>query len=110
MTGGIIVLILFGFVWIGVIARAVRTALKAEAVRDAGFISSLVLPTDGLWRGAIFNLQPSVLAEAASTNRAFAGNPFFAHEPPPAEYVLWAAVWTAAILGLAVLSFRRRQL
>jgi len=110
MTAGIVVLILFGFAWIGGIARAIGTALEAETVRDVGFVSSLIVPTDGLWRGTLFHLQPSLLAEAVSTNRAFAANPFFAHEPPGAGYLVWAAVWTAGILGLAVLSFQRREL
>ena len=110
MTSGIVVLILFGFAWIGGIARAIGTALEAETVRNVGYISSLILPTDGLWRGTLYYLQPSLLAEAISTNRAFAANPFFAHEPPDAAYLLWATAWTAAVLGLAVRSFQRREL
>ena len=110
MTGGIVALMLFGLAWIGGIAKSVGIALESDAVRDVGQATALVLPTDGLWRGALFNLQPSVLVEAGSSSRMFAANPFSAPAPPPTEYVLWVGAWIVGVLGLAVLSFARREL
>ncbi|MSQ24314.1 MAG: ABC transporter permease [Chloroflexi bacterium] len=110
MTGGVVALILFGLAWIGGIARAVGEALGADTVRTIGQVTTLILPTDGLWRGALFSLEPSLLLQGAGSGRGFAANPFFAIGPPPPEYLAWAAAWVVAILGLAVFSFNRRQL
>lgn len=110
MTGGIVALMLFGLTWIGGIAHSVGTTLESDAVRNVGFVSSLILPTDGLWRGALFNIEPALLTEVAGgASRAMAANPFLTPAPPPAGYVVWAIAWVAIMLGLAVLSFERRE-
>ena len=43
-------------------------------------------------------------------NRMLAANPFFTLTPPSGGYLLWAGVWLAGMLGLAVWSFQRREL
>jgi ABC-type transport system involved in multi-copper enzyme maturation permease subunit len=110
MTGGIIALVLFGLAWMGGIARAIGAALGSDVVRDVGTVTSIVLPTDGLWRGALYHLEPTVLMEAAGMNRMLAANPFFTLNAPSSDYLLWAAAWVAGMLVLAVWSFQRREL
>jgi ABC-type transport system involved in multi-copper enzyme maturation permease subunit len=110
MTGGIIVLVLFGITWILGIAGSVGAALHAGGVRDVGTVSSLLFPTDGLWRGAIYNLEPVSLIVTQQGSRAAAGNPFFAPTAAPVAYVLWAIGWMIVVLGVAVWSFQRREL
>jgi ABC-type transport system involved in multi-copper enzyme maturation permease subunit len=113
MTGGIIALVLFGLTWIGGIAEGIGAALGSDGVRNAGFATRIVLPADGLWRGALFNIQPSFVqaaAEAARGNGTVAMNPFFALAPPSPEYLAWCAAWLVIVLGLAMFSFARRDL
>jgi ABC-type transport system involved in multi-copper enzyme maturation permease subunit len=111
MTWGIVVLVLFGFTWMGGIAGAVGTVFNSKPIQTIGTVSSLILPTDGLWRAAIYNLEPAVLIAAqASSGKAAAGNPFLAYGGPTAAYLIWAALWVAAVLGLAAWSFSRREL
>ncbi|MFN2451212.1 MAG: ABC transporter permease subunit [Candidatus Dormibacteria bacterium] len=110
MTAGIVALVLFFMAWMGGIAGAVGTALGNAGVEAAGTVSRLALPTDGLWRGAIYNAEPeSVLAVAAGTREA-AANPFTATAAPAAAYLAWAAVWVIAVVALTAWSFRRREL
>ena len=116
MTGGVVALLLFGLTWMGGIALQVGAALetaassdKATIIRMVGEATSIILPADGLWRGALYNLQPSLLAEA-STARMFALNPFFAQSPPPLPYLVWVAVWMVAVFGVAAWSFSRREI
>jgi ABC-type transport system involved in multi-copper enzyme maturation permease subunit len=109
MTGGIVVLVLFGVAWIGGIAEGVGIAVNSTSVTNAGLATSLLLPTDGLWRGALFNLQPAVLT-AAGGGREAAANPFLVSAPPSTAYLIWAAAWMAIVLALTILSFVRREL
>ena len=78
--------------------------------RRHGFFR-LLIPTDGLWHGAIFYLEPTDFLNAArAAGRARAGNPFFADQPPPAIYVGWVIAWLASLLALANVSFAKRDL
>jgi ABC-type transport system involved in multi-copper enzyme maturation permease subunit len=111
MTGGVIALVLFFVAWIGGIALAIGTAFGNDTIINIGVGSRLLIPTDGLWHGAIFYLEPSdILAAARAAGRARAGNPFFADQPLPVTYIAWVVLWLAAVLGLANWSFARRDL
>ncbi|HLB78409.1 MAG TPA: ABC transporter permease, partial [Candidatus Dormibacteraeota bacterium] len=67
-------------------------------------------PTDGLWRGAIYSLEPAVYIAAQNTVRQSAANPFYASSYPAWPYLAWVTLWIVVIVGLAVLSFQRREL
>jgi ABC-type transport system involved in multi-copper enzyme maturation permease subunit len=110
MVGGVIAAILFGIAWMGGIVGGVGAAFNNATVTHVGTATKLILPTDGLWRGAVWSLEPSVVIAAQSQlGPGAAANPFFAAEPPPAAYVVWALAWIAAMLALAVWSFRSRE-
>ena len=111
MTGGVIALVLFFVAWIGGIALAIGNAFDNETIKNIGIGSRLLIPTDGLWHGAIFYLEPSdFIAAARAAGRARAGNPFFAEAPLPVWYLLAVGAWFVGVLGLANWSFRRRDL
>lgn len=110
MTCGIIALILFGMAWMSGIAGALGSAFNNQAIENFGTVANLLLPTDGLWRGALYNMEPAVMVAAGSETRASAGNAFLALAPPTVATVVWTTLWVAGILGLAVWSFSRREL
>lgn len=111
MTGGVIALVLFFVAWIGGIALAIGQVFNNDTIINIGVGSRLLIPTDGLWHGAIYYLEPSdILAAARAAGRARAGNPFFADSPLPVSYILWVIAWLLAVLGLANWSFARRDL
>ncbi|HET9847687.1 MAG TPA: ABC transporter permease [Candidatus Dormibacteraeota bacterium] len=111
MTGGVIALVLFFVAWIGGIALAIGLAFGNDTITAIGNECRLLIPTDGLWHGAVYYLEPSdILAIARAAGRARAGNPFFAESPLPAAYIGWAVAWVVAVLGLANWSFARRDL
>src|SRR5213594_3723318 len=100
-------LILWGLAWMGGIVGGVGLVFDNATLTHVGTASKLILPTDGLWRGAVWSLEPSiVIAAQQAAGPAVAANPFFAAEPPPAAYIAWAAAWIAAMLILAIWSFR----
>jgi len=111
MTGGVIALVLFFVGWIGGIALAIGIAFDNETIKSIGIGSRLLIPTDGLWHGAIFYLEPSeILTAARAAGRARAGNPFFADTPLPVSYLVWVVAWLVAVVGLANWSFAKRDL
>lgn len=110
MVGGIIALVLFGLAWLGGIVGGIGAAFDHELIERVGIATKLLLPTDGLWRGAVHALEPAVvLAGAAGAGPASAANPFYAAAPPPLAYVAWCAAWIAGMIGVAVWSFSRRE-
>jgi ABC-type transport system involved in multi-copper enzyme maturation permease subunit len=111
MTGGAIAVVLFGLAWIGGVVGSIGASFENATLVQFGTLTSLALPTDGLWRGAVFSLEPSaILLAAAQAPRGIAANPFFVSAPPPWPYLVWTIGWVAAVLALAISSFRRREL
>jgi len=111
MTGGIVATVLFFVAWMAGVVGGFGLAFDNPVVTHVGTLSRLILPTDGLWRGAVFALEPASVLGAASTARAATGaNPFFVAAAPPSTYIVWCAAWIVVILGGAVLSFSRREL
>ena len=107
-TGSILVVALFGVAWVAGIASNLASLAHVPAVETAGNAITMLLPTDGLWRGAVYNLQPTALTLLSRSLGA--SMPFLVDAPPPLAYILWSVSWTVAILALAVVSFRHRDL
>ena len=111
MTGGVIALGAYFAAWLGGVVGAIGAAFQNTAISNVGAASRLLLPSDGLWRGALWSLEPSsVLAAAQAAGRDASANPFFAPAPPPVAYEVWCAFWVAVVLGLALWSFARREI
>jgi ABC-type transport system involved in multi-copper enzyme maturation permease subunit len=111
MVGGVTGLLLWGLAWMGGIVGGVGVVFENATLTHVGTASKLILPTDGLWRGAVWSLEPATLIAAMrGAGRGAAANPFFAADPPPAAYVVWCLLWIAAMLGVAVWSFSRKEL
>ncbi len=109
MASGVVAVGLFGATWIAGVVGAIGASLGNDSVARVGTVSRMILPTDGLWRGAMRAFQdPSALVEfGGSEGQAF---PFLSVAPLTITYVLWAAVWVAMIWGLAAASFLRKDL
>jgi ABC-type transport system involved in multi-copper enzyme maturation permease subunit len=111
ITAGVIALVAWLVAWIAGVVGDIGTGLQNDALEQVGVISHLVLPSDGLWRGAIFAMEPdSFIAALKALGTAGRANPFAATDPPPLSFLVWVAIWFGIILGLSVLSFRRREI
>jgi ABC-type transport system involved in multi-copper enzyme maturation permease subunit len=111
ITGGVIALVAWLMAWIGGVVGDIGQSLQNDAVANIGTVSRLILPTDGLWRGAVYAMEPdAVLASLRAAGTIGRANPFSAVDPPPVAFLLWVAVWFAVMLGLAVWSFRTREI
>ena len=111
VTTGIVAMLLFGLAWLAGVVGGIGTALGDPATAMAGTIGRLVIPSDGLWRGALYSLEPgAVLAAGARAGPGLAAFPFFAPAPPPLIYLAWALAWNLGAIGLAIFSLERRDL
>jgi ABC-type transport system involved in multi-copper enzyme maturation permease subunit len=107
MASGIVAVGLFGSTWVAGVVGGIGGALGNEGVERVGTVSRILLPTDGLWRGAMNAFQdPIALVQMGPGEGGF---PFLSEAPLTPAYLAWAAVWVAMIWGLTALSFARRD-
>jgi ABC-type transport system involved in multi-copper enzyme maturation permease subunit len=77
-----------------------------------GVISSLIIPSDALWKMASGMLQPPLQVDNPVAELALraASGPFTVTNPPSAWMGVYGLAYTAVALGLAALLFSRRDL
>lgn len=83
-------------------------ALDNPGIVRIGTVADVLVPTDGMWRGAMYSLQdPAAFALLGSGSD---GSPFLSQDAPSAAYLAWAVVWTVGVWLLCALSVQRRDL
>src|SRR6202163_274490 len=83
---GVIALVAWLMGWIAGVVGDIGTALQNQAIQNVGTISHLLLPTDGLWRGAVYAMEPdAVLVALKAAGTVGRANPFSAVDPPPIQ-------------------------
>jgi ABC-type transport system involved in multi-copper enzyme maturation permease subunit len=109
MASGVVAVGLFGATWIAGVVGGIGRSLGNAAVARVGSVSQILVPTDGLWRGAMHAFQdPSAIVQFGGTDvQAF---PFLSVESLTATYLVWALIWVVLMWGLAAASFARKDL
>ncbi len=109
MASGVVAVGLFCTTWVAGVVGGIGDSLGNESVESVGTVSRMLLPTDGLWQGAMHAFQdPSVFATFGGGDvKAF---PFLSSASLTPTYLAWAAVWVAMIWALAARSFLRKDL
>jgi ABC-type transport system involved in multi-copper enzyme maturation permease subunit len=108
LASGVLAVGLFGATWVAGVVGGVGTAIGNESVARIGTVARVVLPTDGLWHGAMHALQ--VPTFAARLGEGAVADPFLALSAPGPGYLFWALAWTVLVLGIGITSFARRDL
>jgi ABC-type transport system involved in multi-copper enzyme maturation permease subunit len=111
LAAGVIGVSLFGVAWLAGVAGSLGVAFNLRAMHTASEISQYLLPTDGLWRGAIYYLEPtSYVTQQLAQTPVAGGDPFLALAAPTWQYLAWAGIWLLLMLALGMVSFARREL
>jgi ABC-type transport system involved in multi-copper enzyme maturation permease subunit len=112
IAAGAIAVVGFGLGWMAGVLAGVAAAFDVAVLGQVAEISRWVFPSDGLWRGVIYGLEPPLVVMLATGNlpRFADANPFYAWAPPPLPFVIWSAAWIALVLGVASWWFERRDL
>jgi len=108
LASGIVAVGLFGATWVAGVVGGIGAVLDNDAVARIGDISRVLLPTDGLWRGAMHAIQdPTSLLQFG---RAGEGFPFLSPTGITGLYLAWVVLWVMAVGLVCATSFARRDL
>jgi ABC-type transport system involved in multi-copper enzyme maturation permease subunit len=110
MTGGLIALVMYFIGWLGGIIGGIGQGFDNAAMTNIGLATHLLVPTDSLWRGAVYAMEPAaVLATARAAGKLAAANPFAVSDPIQPAMVVWVVLWVVGMLALSLWSFRTRD-
>jgi hypothetical protein len=73
--------------------------MHEQTLQDAASLVGLLVPTDGLWRGALYELTPVALLVGQAAAPGTSINPFGVTAPPPQAFVAWSCVWIVVVLA-----------
>ncbi|HEY8599737.1 MAG TPA: ABC transporter permease subunit [Thermomicrobiales bacterium] len=104
MANGVVVFMLYGGALLGGLLETLGGVLNINSLVTTGVVTSLILPSDSIWRLASSLLQPN------SQLRFDSPIPIAVASPPSNAMIVYAIAYIAVLLGFAVLSFRRRDL
>ena len=112
IAAGAIAVVAYGLGWMAGVLAGIGTALGVELLANAAELSRWLLPSDGLWRGVIYGLEPPLvlLIAAGQAPELANANPFYAPSPPSPAFIAWSVVWVGLVLGAAAAWFERRDL
>ncbi len=104
LANGVMVFGLFGIAFIGGWIEQFGALVKNDTAINVGIISSLILPTESLWRRAAYEMQSPLSSVLGGTT------PFSSISVPSPLMVVYAGVYILVALVLAVRTFSRRDL
>ncbi len=111
IAAGAVTVVLFGLAWFLGVLGSLSGAFGVQGLSGAGDAFRLLFPTDGLWRGVIYGLEPpQVVSITQLGGPVAASNPFYADTPPTLAVTVWCAVWVVGVLAIGAWLFRRREL
>ena len=104
MANGVVVFMLYGGAMLGGLLETMGSIFSIQALINIGVVTSLVLPSDVIWRRASGLLQPD------SNLRFDAPIPIAVSQPPSNAMIIYAVAYIVVLVGGAVLAFRRKDL
>ncbi len=111
VTSGVVAMLLFGIAWLSGVVGGMGLAFGDQAMSWVAPLVSVILPSDGLWRGAIYSLEPaSIVLAGAGAGPQIAAFPFFADSPPAPAFIAWSIAWVVIVLVGAAIGFARNDL
>lgn len=103
LTNGVIVLGLHGLAFLGGWLEQMSGFTQGSGLVTLGVVSSLIMPTEAVWRRAAFLMQPPLAG-------ALQFSPFANVSVPSGAMVGYAGFYLVILLALAVYHFQRRDL
>lgn len=103
LANGVLVFGLYGVAFIGGWVESIGALLQNQTAVQIGILSSLIVPSEALWKRAAFEMQ-TALAGLISFS------PFTTPSVPSPAMIAYAGLYTLVALALAVRLFDRRDL
>jgi ABC-type transport system involved in multi-copper enzyme maturation permease subunit len=103
LANGVLVFMLYGIAFAGSWVEQIGAALKSETAIQVGVIASLIMPSETMWRMASNLMQPALIKEMEFPLINL-------YSQPSQAMVVYAFIYIAAFLGVALYQFNRRDL
>jgi Cu-processing system permease protein len=104
MANGVVIFMLYGMAVTGGLVEQIGTLINNDVMVQIGIATSILVPSDSMWRLASYVVQPQLAI-------SFTGpNPLGTTVPPSAFAVEYAVVYCLVLLMGALLVFQRRDL
>lgn len=107
LANGVLVFGLYGVAfigsWIEQIGSFISDASSSATAINIGIVTSLILPSEALWRRAAFHLQSPLMNLTGFT-------PFTARSYPSQAMVVYAILYLLLLLALTIRRFQKRDL
>jgi ABC-2 type transport system permease protein len=110
IAGGAIAVVAYGLAWMAGVLGKIGVAIGTTTLVTVSEASRFALPTDALWQGVVYGLEPSFVINQFQDEFVARGSPFFAASGPSPAIVAWSVLWVVLVLALAVAQLRRREL
>lgn len=110
VAGGAIAVVAYGLAWMAGVLGKIGLAIGTTSLVSVSDAVRYLLPTDALWQGVVYGLEPSFVINAVGNEVIVRSSPFFAATPPSPAILAWAGIWLVLVLVLAVHQLRRREL
>lgn len=110
IAGGAIAVVAYGLAWMAGVLGKIGLAIGTTSLVTASDAVRFILPTDALWQGVVYGLEPSFIINTVGDAVVARSSPFFAAAPPSIAIVAWSGIWIVLVLALAISQLRRREL
>jgi Cu-processing system permease protein len=104
MANGITVFMLYGMALTGGLVEQIGTALSNDTMVRIGIASSILLPSDAMWKLASYVVQPAIAVNLIGPN------PFGTAKPPSTFAVQYAVAYCLVLVVASMIVFRRRDI
>jgi len=103
LTNGVVVLGMHGLAFIGGWLEQIGTVTQSDRLVTLGILSSIIMPSESVWRRASYVMQ-------SSTARALDFSPFATRSAPSGVMMVYAVLYLLVALFAALYHFRNRDL
>lgn len=103
LANGVLVFGMFGIAFVGGWIEQIGSFIQNQTAVNVGIISSLLIPSEALWKRAAFEMQSPLVS-------ALGFSPFTAASMPSQIMVLYGLIYGTLALLLAIRLFSRRDL
>lgn len=103
LANGVLVFGLFGIAFVGGWIEQIGSFIQNQTAVNVGIISSLIIPSEALWKRAAFEMQSPIVS-------ALGFSPFTASSMPSTVMVIYGMIYAILALLLAIRLFAKRDL
>ena len=101
LANGVLVFMIYGLAFVGGWVEQIGAILRSQTARDLGIASSLLMPSEALWRYAASLLQ---------VDSWMSVSPWSIVSQPTPAFLIYSILYTMALLGAAMWAFGQRDL